>query len=98
MTQEFETNLTTTRTTWNDETFVLRDFVPKSSRYQLALDEKAAVTQFRAQVGERVIDAVVKEKKQAKQEFQEAVEAGKNAYLAEQERDDIFVLVWATSQ
>lgn len=63
---------------------------PVVSSYQLPLDEKAAVTSFRAQVDDTVIVAIVKEKEQARQEFEEAIKQGKNAYLGEQVRPDIF--------
>lgn len=59
-------------------------------RYQLPLDEKAAVTAFRAEIGDRVIDGIVKDKEEAEQEYNDAVEAGKPAALAEQTRPDIF--------
>eukprot|EP00588_Corethron_pennatum_P004189 CAMPEP_0194301486 /NCGR_PEP_ID=MMETSP0169-20130528/61820_1 /TAXON_ID=218684 /ORGANISM="Corethron pennatum, Strain L29A3" /LENGTH=795 /DNA_ID=CAMNT_0039051737 /DNA_START=52 /DNA_END=2436 /DNA_ORIENTATION=+ len=74
--QEFETS------SWN--------LNKTSSSYQLPMAESAAVTEFRATVGDRVIRAVVKEKSVAREEFNEAVNAGQSAYLAEQTRADIF--------
>lgn len=58
--------------------------------YQLPLDEKASVTAFRAELGDRVIDGIVKDKEEAEQEYNDAVDAGKPAALAEQTRPDIF--------
>jgi len=75
--QEFETS------SWN----LLKK---TSSSYQLPMAESAAVTEFRATVGDRVIRAVVKDKSVAREEFNEAVNAGQSAYLAEQTRADIF--------
>mmetsp|Transcript_8048 Transcript_8048/g.12312 ORF Transcript_8048/g.12312 Transcript_8048/m.12312 type:complete len:924 (+) Transcript_8048:230-3001(+) len=66
------------------------DFGLAQGRYQLPLDEKAAVTAFRAEIGDRVIDGIVKDKDEAEQEYNDAVEAGKPAALAEQTRPDIF--------
>jgi von Willebrand factor A domain-containing protein 5 len=63
---------------------------PIVSFYELPLDEKAAVTSFRAEIDERVIEGVVKEREQAREEFDQAVKEGKNAYLGEQTRSDIF--------
>lgn len=60
--------------------------------YQVPLDELAAVTEFRAEIPStgRIIDAKVKEREEARQEFEKALEKGKTAYLAEQVRADIF--------
>ena len=66
------------------------DFGLAQGRYQLPLDEKAAVTAFHAELGNRVIDGIVKDKEEAEQEYNDAVEAGKPAALAEQTRPDIF--------
>eukprot|EP00588_Corethron_pennatum_P016065 CAMPEP_0194304156 /NCGR_PEP_ID=MMETSP0171-20130528/1942_1 /TAXON_ID=218684 /ORGANISM="Corethron pennatum, Strain L29A3" /LENGTH=788 /DNA_ID=CAMNT_0039055323 /DNA_START=383 /DNA_END=2749 /DNA_ORIENTATION=- len=74
--QEFETG------SWN--------LNKTSSSYQLPMAESAAVTDFKATVGDRVIRAVVKKKSVAREEFNEAVNAGQSAYLAEQTRADIF--------
>lgn len=86
LTQEFDTNISSwpsLSTNNNDTTTV--------ARYQLPLDEKAAVIEFRAQIGENfTIMGIVKEKKQARQEFEEAVNQGQTAFLAEQTRPDIF--------
>jgi len=60
------------------------------SHYQLPLDEQAAVTKFEAVVDDRIIKGLVKEKQQARQDFEQAVFQGKNAFLAEQTRPDIF--------
>ena len=79
MTQQFRT-----------PTFFPDNFVLKEAAYQIPLDELAAVTEFRAQVGDRIIEAVVKERADAREEYEKAIEEGKNAYLAEQMRADIF--------
>jgi Vault protein inter-alpha-trypsin domain/Hint module/von Willebrand factor type A domain len=83
MVQEFETACTGTACTWPDTKRT-------QSRYQLPLDEKAAVTAFRAEVGGRVIEGIVKDKETAQKEFDDAVDAGKPAFLAKQTRADIF--------
>eukprot|EP00586_Coscinodiscus_wailesii_P000543 CAMPEP_0172479762 /NCGR_PEP_ID=MMETSP1066-20121228/4557_1 /TAXON_ID=671091 /ORGANISM="Coscinodiscus wailesii, Strain CCMP2513" /LENGTH=695 /DNA_ID=CAMNT_0013240519 /DNA_START=67 /DNA_END=2154 /DNA_ORIENTATION=+ len=63
-----------------------------TAMYQLPLDELAAVTEFRAEYDNRVITAIVKERKEARKDFDDAVNQGKTAYLAEQSRADIFLI------
>jgi hypothetical protein len=59
-------------------------------RYQLPLDEGATVTAFRAEIGGRVVEGIVKDADEAQKDFDEAVSAGKPAFLAEQKRPDVF--------
>jgi len=70
--------------------FFPANFESNKAVYQIPLDELAAVTKFRAEVEGRVIEAVVKEREEAEQDFEEAVNNGENAFLAEQIRADIF--------
>lgn len=63
-----------------------------SALYRIPMDELAAVTEFRAEVENRTIQAVVKERREAQDEFDAAVEHGTTAYLAEQSRADVFHL------
>eukprot|EP00211_Chloroparvula_japonica_P003749 CAMPEP_0119126700 /NCGR_PEP_ID=MMETSP1310-20130426/5520_1 /TAXON_ID=464262 /ORGANISM="Genus nov. species nov., Strain RCC2339" /LENGTH=774 /DNA_ID=CAMNT_0007116871 /DNA_START=325 /DNA_END=2649 /DNA_ORIENTATION=+ len=63
-----------------------------ASFYSLPLDEMASVTEFKAEVSECVIYGTVKERAAARAEYEQAVRAGYNAYLAEQTRPDIFQL------
>jgi len=60
------------------------------SHYQHPVDPSAAVTKFAAVVDDRVIQAIVKEKNEARLDYQTALEAGDRAYLGEQQRRDIF--------
>ena len=48
------------------------------------------MTKFTAAIDDRVIRAVVKEKGEARQDYEDALEAGNGAYLAEQQRHDLF--------
>jgi len=70
--------------------FFPASFEKTSAVYQLPLDELAAVTGFKAEIDDRVVTAIVKEKQEARQEYEEAVQSGQSAYLAEQTRADIF--------
>jgi len=70
--------------------FFQDDFVLREATYQVPLDESAAVTKFRAEIDDRIVEAVVKEKNDAREDFEEALQDGKSAFLAEQSRADIF--------
>lgn len=58
--------------------------------YVFPLPEQAAVNRLRMRVGERRIEGEIKEKKQAKQLYQAAKNAGKKTGLVEQQRPNIF--------
>ena len=58
--------------------------------YVFPLPEDAAVDRLRMQVGERVIQGVIKEKQKAKKIYQQAKAAGKRTALVEQERPNLF--------
>lgn len=58
--------------------------------YVFPLPEKAAVDHLRMRVGERVIEGQIREREQARAEYQAAKRAGKRASLLEQERPNIF--------
>lgn len=60
--------------------------------YIFPLAGGSAVSAFEMKVGDRVIKGVVKERGQARQDYQQAVKAGKRAALLEQDRDDIFTV------
>ena len=52
----------------------------------------SAVSNFTMHVGDRKIKGVVQERAEARQQYQQAVAAGKRAALLEQERDDVFTV------
>ena len=54
------------------------------------LPESAAVDHMRMRAGERVIEGQIREKEQARQEFQQAAAEGKRATLVEQQRPNLF--------
>ena len=58
--------------------------------YVFPLPENAAVDQLRMHIGNRIIEGQVKEKQQARKEYQQAKTEGKRASLVEQERPNIF--------
>ena len=61
-----------------------------NGRYVFPLSEGAAVDSLKIQIGERIIDGIVKEKEDAKKTFEQAKAAGKKAGLLEQHRPNLF--------
>ncbi len=60
--------------------------------YIFPLAHSAVVTSFEMRVGSRVVKGEVKERKQARQDYQAAIQQGKRSALMEQERDDVFTM------
>lgn len=58
--------------------------------YTFPLPRTASVYDFTAKIGEKVIRGIVKEKTQAKKEYQRAITRGDSAYLFEREDENIF--------
>lgn len=51
-----------------------------------------AVKSFQLKVGDRIVEGLVKERAEARAEYQKALDQGKRAALLEQERDDVFTM------
>ena len=60
------------------------------AEYVFPASTRAAVHGMTMRIGDRVIEAKVKEREEAKQEFEEAQKAGKKASLLEQQRPNVF--------
>ena len=60
--------------------------------YVFPLTEDAAVSHLIMDVGDRVIEGVIKERKEAKKIYTEAKKEGKKASLLEQERPNVFMM------
>ena len=58
--------------------------------YVFPLPERSAVDHLRLKIGERVVEGVIRERAQAKQEYDAARQSGQRAALLEQERPNIF--------
>lgn len=58
--------------------------------YIFPVSPRAAVHQFRIQVGDRVIEGEVQEKSQARQTYKAGLRRGHRAALVEQQRDNVF--------
>jgi len=58
--------------------------------YVFPLPDKAAVDRMRLHIGDRFIEGEVREKEQAKKEYEQARDQGKKASLVEQQRANLF--------
>ena len=63
---------------------------PINARYIFPASTRAAVYAMRMRIGDQVIVAKIKEREQAKQEFDKAKQEGKSASLLEQNRPNVF--------
>ena len=62
---------------------------PIEAIYVFPVDEGAAISGFEARVGERLVKGVVKEKEEAKAEYDDALSSGHGAYLLESQSSDV---------
>src|ERR1044072_2091531 len=65
---------------------------PIKASYVFSASTRAAVYSMRMQIGDEIIVAKIKEREQAKQEFEKAKEEGKSASLLEQQRPNVFTM------
>jgi Ca-activated chloride channel homolog len=63
---------------------------PINARYVFPASTRAAVYSMRMRIGDQMIVAKIKEREQAKQEFDKAKQEGKSASLLEQNRPNVF--------
>ncbi len=63
-----------------------------SARYVFPASTRAAVYAMKMTIGDRVITAKIKERAEAKHEYEEAKAAGKTATLLEEERPNVFTM------
>jgi Ca-activated chloride channel homolog len=74
------------------QTFGNRFDRPLEASYIFPLPDRAAVTGFRMEVGERVVEGVLKERGQARADYDTAVREGRRASIAEEERPGVFTM------
>jgi hypothetical protein len=86
--RSFAANVTITQVFRNDET------VPIEAVYCFPIEEQAAVYAFVARIDDREIVAQLKEKKQAQQEYNDALRENHGAYMLEQDEEsqDNFII------
>ena len=66
-----------------------------NGRYVFPLPEGAAVDSLKIQIGEKIINGVIKEKEEAKRTFEQAKRQGKKAGLLQQHRPNLFSIAVA---
>ncbi|HET9289563.1 MAG TPA: VIT domain-containing protein, partial [Actinomycetes bacterium] len=74
------------------QTFGNRFDQPLEASYIFPLPDRAAVTEFRMEVGDRVVEGVLKERGQARADYDTAVKEGRRAAIAEEERPGVFTM------
>lgn len=60
--------------------------------YIFPLPDRAAVTRFQARLGDRLIEGIIKERAAARKDYEEAIEQGHRAAIAEEERANVFTM------
>ena len=74
------------------QTFVNSTAEPVEATYIFSLPDWAAVTEFELRVGDRVIAGVLKERAAARAEYEQAIQDGHRAAIAEENRPNVFSL------
>src|SRR5690606_1167604 len=66
--------------------------VPLEATYVFPLPDRAAVVAMRMTAADRTIEAELKERAKAREEYERAIAEGKRASIAEEERPDVFTM------
>ncbi|MEY9856258.1 Ca-activated chloride channel family protein [Catenulispora sp. GAS73] len=66
--------------------------VPLEATYIFPLPDRAAVTRLRMEAADRVVEGIVKEREEARADYDTAISEGKRASIAEEERPGVFTL------
>ncbi|MFC7730656.1 VIT domain-containing protein [Actinomadura keratinilytica] len=66
--------------------------VPLEATYIFPLPDRAAVTALRMEAADRVVEGVLKEREQARRDYDAAIAAGRRAAIAEEDRPDVFTM------
>ncbi|MGN9839558.1 VIT domain-containing protein [Nonomuraea sp. H19] len=66
--------------------------VTLESTYVFPLPDRAAVTGFRMEADDRVVEGVLKERGQARADYDQALREGRRAAIAEEDRPDVFTI------
>ncbi|MCW8132700.1 MAG: VWA domain-containing protein [Planctomycetota bacterium] len=74
------------------QTFVNTHPEPLEATYIFPLPDRAAVSRFAMTVGKRRIEGVLKERGEARREYAQAIEEGRRAAIAEEERPNVFTM------
>src|SRR5687768_10211230 len=74
------------------QTFANPHETPLEATYIFPLPDRAAVTKFVMTVGSRVIEGILKERGEAREQYAQAIAAGHRAAIAEEERPGVFTM------
>jgi Ca-activated chloride channel family protein len=74
------------------QTFFNTHEQPLEATYIFPLPDRAAVTRFRLEVAGRVVEGELKERGQARRDYDQAIKAGHRAAITEEERPGVFTL------
>jgi Ca-activated chloride channel family protein len=74
------------------QTFVNVNDEPLEATYIFPLPDRAAVTGFRMEVADRVVEGVLQDRSQARHLYDQALRQGHRASIAEEERPGVFTL------
>jgi Ca-activated chloride channel family protein len=74
------------------QTFVNAHAEPLEATYVFPLPDRAAVTRFRLEVAGRLVEGELKERGEARREYQQAIDAGHRAAITEEERPGVFTM------
>ncbi|WP_067467066.1 VIT domain-containing protein [Actinomadura macra] len=66
--------------------------MPLEATYVFPLPDRAAVTALRMEAADRVVEGTLKERGQARQDYDAAIAAGQRAAIAEEDRPDVFTM------
>jgi Ca-activated chloride channel family protein len=66
--------------------------VPLEATYIFPLPDRAAVTGLRMEADDRVVEGILKERAEARADYEQAVSEGKRASIAEEERPGVFTM------
>jgi Ca-activated chloride channel family protein len=65
---------------------------PLEATYVFPLPDRAALTAMRMEAADRVIEGTLKERGQAREDYDAAIAAGRRAAIAEEDRPDVFTM------
>ncbi|MBE1532915.1 VIT domain-containing protein [Actinomadura algeriensis] len=66
--------------------------VPLEATYIFPLPDRAAVTALRMETAGRVVEGILKEREQARRDYDTAIATGRRAAIAEEDRPDVFAM------
>jgi Ca-activated chloride channel family protein len=75
-----------------EQTFQSAISEPMEATYIFPLPDRAGVTRFRMEVNGRIVEGDIKERGQARREYDQAIQSGHRAAITEEERSGVFTM------